>query len=255
VDAHRAAYLTGVLALFGFSALAATVDLWQRRALRGWRKAFRVPRLFLLALLLFMASLAWVVTERPVGAAIAAAFILVVFLVSIVSRAWRSTEFRFGGFEFADKASEHEWQKVRHADYPILFPVRPGQGRLKEKEIELRGRHRIPGSVPIVFVEAELADPSEFHHKPLIRVVRDNGRLMIHIGRCCSIPHALAAAALEIASEAGVPEVHFGWSSENPVTANLHFVLFGTGNIPWMVRTLIQRARIPGERKPRVVVA
>ena len=38
VDAHRAAYLTGVLALFVFSALAATVDLWQRRAQRGLRR-------------------------------------------------------------------------------------------------------------------------------------------------------------------------------------------------------------------------
>ena len=48
VDAHRAAYLTGVLAVFAFAALAATLDVWQRRQERGWRKAFRVPPLFLL---------------------------------------------------------------------------------------------------------------------------------------------------------------------------------------------------------------
>ena len=77
----------------------------------------------------------------------------------------------------------------------------------------------------------------------------------IHITRCCSIPHALAAAALELSSDGGVPEVHFGWSAENPVTANLHFVLFGNGNVPWMVYTLIRRADVPEERKPRVVVA
>mgnify|MGYP001308285050 CR=1 FL=1 len=39
------------------------------------------------------------------------------------------------------------------------------------------------------------------------------------------------------------------------MTANLHFVLFGSGNVPWMVYTLIRRADVPEERKPRVVVA
>lgn len=39
------------------------------------------------------------------------------------------------------------------------------------------------------------------------------------------------------------------------MTANLHFVLFGSGNVPWVVYTLIRRAPVPGERKPRVVVA
>ena len=52
-----------------------------------------------------------------------------------------------------------------------------------------------------------------------------------------------------------MPEVHFGWSVEHPVSANLHFVLFGSGNVPWMVHTLIRRADVPEERKPRVVVA
>ena len=83
----------------------------------------------------------------------------------------------------------------------------------------------------------------------------DTGRVVVHITRCCSIPHALAAAVLELSSDGAVPEVHFGWSGENPVTANLHFVLFGQGNVPWMVYTLIRRADVPEERKPRVVVA
>ena len=221
----------------------------------GWRKPFRIPPLFLLALAVFTSSLLWVVTERPVGAAIAAAFVGLVLVVSIVTRAWKSTEFRFSGFEFADKVTEHEWEKIKLADYPILVPVRPGQDVLKEREIEVRTRHRIPGTMPIMFVVAEVADPSDFHHKPLVRIARENGRVVIHITRCCSISHALAAAALEIASTGGVPEIHFGWSAENPVTANLHFVLFGSGNVPWMVNTLIRRAKVPEDRKPRVIIA
>ncbi len=255
VDAHRAAYLTAVLALFAFAALAAAVDVWNRRADRNWRKALRVPPLFVTALAVFVASAAWVASERPVGAAVAGAFVALVMVMSVAVRAWRSTEFRFESFEFADKATEYEWEKLTAADLPILVPIRPGLTDLREKEIEVRLRHRIPGAVPVMFVIAELADPSDFKQRPLVRIVREDGRVVVHITRCCSLAHAIAAAAIELAKTGGVPEVHFGWSAENPVTANLHFVLFGMGNVPWMVYTLIRRADVPEDRKPHVVVA
>jgi hypothetical protein len=255
VDAHRAAYLTAVLAIFAFAALAATVDVARRRAERGWRQALRVSPLFLMALAVFATCALSVAWERRVGAAMAGAFVALVLAVSVVARAWRSTEFRLVAFDFADKVSEYEWEKLKAAEYPILVPIRAGQKDLREKEIEVRTRHRIPGAVPVMFVVAELADPSDFHHRPLVRVAREEGRFVIHITRCCSIPHAIAAAAVELARVGGVPEVHFGWSAENPVTANLHFVLFGAGNVPWMVHTLIRRADVPEDRKPPVVVA
>lgn len=254
VDAHRAAYLTGVLAVFGFAALAASIDVWHRRRAMGWRKAFRGPPLFLIGALIFAGSGVLVATDRPVGALMAAAFILVVLGVSIVSRAWRCTEFRFDGFEFADTISQLEWDRLKNSDFSHLVPIRPNGDTLVNKEIEMRTGHRIPGTMPVVFVQAELADPSDFAQRPLVRIARDNGRVVIHITRCASIPHALAAAALDLSSAGAVPEVHFGWSVENPVTANLHFVLFGAGNVPWMVHTLVRRAEVPHARKPRVFV-
>jgi hypothetical protein len=255
VDALRSAYLTGVLGVFAFSALAAVVDVWQKRRRRGWGRLFRVPILFVLALVVFFCSASWVVIDRPGGAAFALAFMLVVFVVSLVSRAWRETELRFSGFDYADKATEYEWERLKASDFPVLVPFRTGQEGLKEKEIEVRTRHRIPGTLPIVFVQAELADPSDFHHRPMLRIARENGRVVVHITRCCSIPHALAAAALELSSGGAVPEVHFGWSMEHPVSANLNFMLFGQGNVPWMVQALIRRSDVPDDRKPRVIVA
>ena len=255
VDAHRAAYLTAVLALFAFAALAAAVDVWNRRADRNWRKVLRVPPLFVTALAVFVGCAAWVASDRPVGAAVAGAFIALVVVMSIMVRAWRSTEFRSEKFEFADKVTEHAWLKLKASEYPILVPIRAGLKDLREKEIEVRTRHRIPGTMPIMFVVAELADPSDFRQFPLVRIAGENGRVVIHITQCCSIAHAIAAAAIELSSDGAVPEVHFGWSAENPVTANLHFVLFGMGNVPWMVHTLIRRADVPEDRKPRVVIA
>ena len=167
-------------------------------------------------------------------------------IVSIVSRAWRSTEFRFDGFDFADKATEFEWGRSKAADYPD-----PGaDGGTGQKAIREQGdrgpraRHRIPGAVPIMFVVAELADPSDFHHRPMLRIARENGRVVIHITRCCSIAaRAWPRRRWRSRPNGGVPEVHFGWSGENPVTANLHFVLFGTGNVPWMVLQRSSAAR------------
>lgn len=254
VEAHRAAYLTGVLAVFAFAALGAALDVWHKRRRLRWRKAFRIPPLFLLGLVVFASSGLLVAHDRPVGAKIAGAFVVVVLIVSVASRAVRCTELRFTGFDFADKATHYEWERLRDSDFSHLVPLRPGGESLKEKEIAIRTRHRIPGTVPIVFVQAELADPSDFSHRPRVRIQRENGRVVIYITRCVSIPHAIAAAALDLASAGSVPEVHFGWSVENPVTANLHFVLFGHGNVPWMVHTLIRRAVVPDDRKPRVIV-
>lgn len=253
VDAHRAAYLTGVLAVFGFAAATAVVDVWLKRGRWGWRKVLRVPPLFVLAALVFAASCGLIAYEHTTGTLLAGGFVLIVLAVSVVSRAWRSTEFRFAGFVFADRATEFEWDRLKNTEFPVLVPVR-SEETLKEKEVEIRLRHRIPGTIPIVFVRAEVADPSDFAHRPRVRIARENGRVVVHITKCASIPHALAAAALELSSAGPVLEVHFGWSAENPVTANLHFVLFGHGNVPWMVHTLIGRAAVPEDRRPRVFV-
>jgi hypothetical protein len=254
MDIQRGAYLTAVLAVFAFAGLAAAIDVWHKRRRLGWRKLFRSPPLFLLAIAVFAGSALSVTLRHPTAAVMAGAFVLLVLGVSVVSRAWRCTELRFDGFTFGDKTSEHEWERLRAADFPALVPVRPDGVPLIEKEIAIRTRHRIPGPVPVVFVQADLADPSEFTHLPRIRIAREEGRVVVHITRCVSIPHALAAAALDLASSGGVPELHFGWSAENPVSANLHFVLFGHGNVPWMVQTLIRRAKVPEDRKPPVLV-
>lgn len=254
LDAQRGAYLTSVLAVFAFAAWTAVIDVHHKRTRLGWRKAFRVSPLFLLALLVFAGSGLYITWLRPAAAVLAGSFVVVILGVSVVSRAWRTTELRFAGFVFADKASEYEWARLKASDYPILVPIRSGGEPLREKEIAIRTRHRLPGTVPIMFVQAELADPSEFTHPAKVRIAREDGRFVIHVTRCVSIPHAVAALALELSSEGAVPEVHFGWSAENPVTANLHFVLFGHGNVPWMVYTLIRRANVPEDRKPRVIV-
>ena len=152
-----------------------------------------------------------------------------------------ATELRFAGFEFVNDGSRFLWDSLRTMDFPVLVPRRPGDRGLAEKEREIRQHHRLGPDVPIVFVEAGLGDPSGFENSPLLEVNEEDGRFVIRIERCTSIAHVLAIVALELSRESRPPELHFGWSDESPLTANLHFVLFGHGNVPWMVQYLINR--------------
>src|SRR5262249_29905081 len=125
---------------------------------------------------------------------------------------------------------------------------------LADKEQTIRTEHRLGPEVPIVFIEAQRGDPSEFYQTPELEVTQQEGRFVIRVARCAAIPHAIAALGLELSEVRKPPAIHFGWSNENPMAANLGFLLFGEGNVPWMVRKLIMEAEPNPERQPRVVI-
>jgi hypothetical protein len=99
-----------------------------------------------------------------------------------------------------------------------------------------------------------LGDTSEFEQNPLLEVTDQQGRFIVRLRRCVSIAHAVATVALELSKTGKPPEIHFGWSNENPLAANLGFLLFGEGNVPWMVRELIQKAEPDPKKRPRVII-
>ena len=94
---------------------------------------------------------------------------------SFVSRLQRSTELRFKGFEFADAESRFLWDSLKHLEFPVLVPHRPGRRGLDEKEASIRSGTACAPDVPIVFIEAELGDPSEFQQSPLMEVDAGGG--------------------------------------------------------------------------------
>jgi hypothetical protein len=59
---------------------------------------------------------------------------------------------------------------------------------------------------------------------------------------------------VELSKVGKPPELHFGWSDESPLVANLNFVLFGEGNVTWLVRELLQKAEPDAAKRPRVIV-
>src|SRR5204862_368659 len=158
-----------------------------------------------------------------------------ILVTSILTRFYRSTELRFKGFDFADEHSRLEYERLKTADFPILVPFRSGKHTIVEKEKDIRERHRVPANQPLVFVVVDIGDASDFFLRPRLLVKKENGRVVIHVASAASVGHVIAAVALDMSRVGVAPEVHFGWSDENPITANLHFVLFGHGNVPWVV--------------------
>jgi hypothetical protein len=251
VTAQGGAYATGVLVLMSSACIATVIDKY--RASTRWG-VLRLSVPYLIITVIFLYTTAANMYERPDGIKIASCFIATIVVSSFGSRLRRSTELRFRGFEFADQTSRFLWDSLKHLEFPVMVPHRPGGHDLAEKEQTIREMHRLGPDVPIVFIEAELGDPSEFHQNPLMSVREEEGRFVIGVQRCVSIAHVIATIALECSRVGKPPEIHFGWSNESPMAASFGFLLFGEGNVPWMVRELIRRAEPDLARQPNVVI-
>ena len=252
VEAQGGAYATGVMMLISSASVATIVDQYRKR--QG-SKFHRIvwPYVFIAAVFIYVTVM--IVIEKPEGMAIASCFIVAVMISSLTSRLMRSTELRFVSFQFVNHESHFLWDSLRHLEFPVLVPHRAGGSRsLAEKEVLIRQIHHLGPSVPIVFIEASVGDASDFYHSPEMDISNEEGRFIIRVTNCVSIAHVLASIALELSKSGSPPELHFGWSDENPLTMNLGFVLFGEGNIPWLVRELITKAERDPAKQPRVII-
>ena len=126
---------------------------------------------------------------------------------------------------------------------------------MANKEGQIRREHRIPRDLMIVFIEVELTDASDFVNEPVLQIQQEEGRYIMKITGASSIAHTLAAVSLEMAKVGRPPEIHFGWTDDSPVSGTLGFLLFGEGNVPWMVRDLLRRAEPDEAKRPLIIIA
>jgi hypothetical protein len=256
VDAQRGAYAAAVLVLLAAASVATLYDKKQIHAAQprssvlfwiGWCYYAVVALAFVLIMLA-------VALRAASGLWIALCFIAAILAMSILSRALRANEARTIGFAFVDEHSHFLWDSLRLADFPLLVPHRPGHYRCEEKEKQIRAEHQLAPEADVVFLEVEVDDPSNFYQRLLIEVVREGNRFIIKVRRCVSVPHAIAAIALEMSRSSRPPGVHFGWPEMDVLSASWNYLAFGEGNIPWKVRELIHRLEKDPTRRPRVVV-
>jgi hypothetical protein len=250
VSAQRGAYATGVLVLMSSAAVATVIA--RKAGPGGWLRHF--PWGFALIAGIFLAITLAVMIQTPSGLLVAGTFIVAILASSVVSRVLRANEMRTVGFDFVDEKSKFLWDSLALADFPILVPHRPGVRDRDFKEQSIRRDHQLGPNVEIVFIEVAVDDPSNFYQRLLIEVVSEDRRFILKATRCSSVPHAIAAIALEMSRLSRPPGLHFGWSEMDSLAASWSYLAFGEGNVPWKVRELIRAAEPDAARQPRVII-
>ena len=251
VEEQGAAYATGVMVLILSACVAVVIERYRERSGSTWS---RIPWTTVIITLVFLYTAADIMIEKSEGLIISMFFIGAIMGVSIISRCVRSDELRVVRFQYANNDSRFRWNTLQHLEIPVLAPHRPGGRTLDEKERELRVWHHLTDEIPVVFVEISLGDTSDFFQEPVLDIRHEGGRYIIRVSRCTSIAPAIAALALSLNGTTKPVELHFGWSDESPLKMNLGFLLFGEGNIPFLVKELLQDAQPDEALRPRVII-
>ncbi len=247
VDAQGGAYATGVLVLMSSAALAVAVSAW---------RSGRHRALFAGITVVFLYTTIANIFERPEGIKIASAFIVTIVVMSLVSRALRSTELRVQGVD-PDPVAASFIAEAGRFETIRLIANRPGTGDVTEyddKLREARDSHHLPPDTPVLFLEVRPGDASEFSEVLHVHGARVDGYRVL---RCKSpaIPNAIAALLLWVRDETGqIPHAYFGWTEGNPITYLLKFLAFGEGDTAPVTREVLRQTEPDPLRRPRVHV-
>lgn len=245
VNAQGGAYATGVLVLMTSAAVAVTIA-----------HAGRPVRWLYGAMTLVFAYTTLVnIIERPEGLKIASFFIGGIVLVSITSRAMRSTELRVGEVKLSPKALGF---LSSFAPAPVrIIAHRPDKRTIEEydrKERQAREDHSLQGDEDVVFLEMIQGDASAFEEDIEVRGVKIGTHRIL---RCTApaIPNAIAAILLKAQTLSGqISHAYFGWTEGNPIVYVLKYVFLGEGDTAPVTREVLRRAVRNPEERPRIHV-
>jgi hypothetical protein len=249
VDAQAGAYATGVLAMMTSAAFAVTLSS-RRGGSRLWTLAFG------LVTVVFVYALVANEIQRPDGIIISFFFIAAMIFTSLVSRVYRSLELRQERIEL-DETAQRLIEEASHKGEIHIVANRRQAGneheyRLKEKE--QREDNHIPAAIPILFLEIDVEDPSEFEDVLEVRGVEVGGHKVLRAVSSV-VPNAIAALLLHLRDTTGrTPHCYFGWTEGNPIVYVLRFLLFGEGDTAPVTHEVLREAEPDAKRRPAVHV-
>lgn len=247
VDAQGGAYATGVLVLITSAACAVTLASWRSRA--------RWP--FLAVALVFIYTTIMNIWERPEGLKISLIFIATIMFVSFVSRATRSTELRITGIDLSPQARSFILDCSHHA--LRIIPRRPKENtssRDLDRIVSLvREFHGLPQHVPILFLELERTDASEFSQQLQVDAMRLGKHCILH-ARSPMVANSIAALLIQIEQLTGrVPHIYFKWKEGNPVANIFRFLFLGEGDAAPLTHEILRKAVPDPAHRPIVHVS
>jgi hypothetical protein len=251
VDAQGGAYATGVLVVMTSAAVAVALA-----ALRGGSKLGVVA--FGAVTLVFVYTLVANVMERPEGIKIASFFIGGIIVTSLVSRVWRTTELRTERIEL-DETAQRFVGETSEAGNIHLLAHRPHEigddpEQYTSSEKKQREDNHIPADVPVLFLEIDVKDPSEFEDVLEVRGV-EVGEHRVLRAESSVVPNAIAAFLLYLRDATRKePHCYFGWTRGNPLVYLFRYVLFGEGDTAPITHEVLREAEPDAERRPAVHV-
>ena len=252
VDAQGGAYATGVLVIMTSAAFAVMLSaLWNDNSLRA-------TLAFGLVTLIFLYTLVANIFERPDGIKIASFFIVAIVVVSLASRVRRSLELRQERIELDEKAQRLIDEASKGDEIHIIAHRRRFADDPEEyarKLYEQREYNHIPKDVPVLFLEIDVEDPSEFGEEVLeVRGVNVGGYRVLR-GESTVVPNAIAAFLLYLRDETGkTPNCYLGWTEGNPFAYVIRFILFGEGDTAPVIHEVLREAEPNLERRPIIHV-
>jgi hypothetical protein len=250
VDAQGGAYATGVLVIMTSASFAVILSARRRGSKLGLLA-------FSLVLLVFVYTTIANVIERPDGIQIASFFIASIIVVSLASRVRRSLELRQEHIE-TDETADRFIEVASHKGEIHIIANRRQAGDEKEyarKLEEQRKDNRIPEDVPVLFLEIDVEDPSEFEEEVLeVRGVRV-GDYRVLRAESTVVPNAIAAFLLHLRDTTGkTPNCYFGWTEGNPFLYVIRYILFGEGDTAPVTHEVLREAEPDIDRRPNINV-
>ena len=249
--AQAGAYATGVLAMMTSGSIAVTIAVHRqgRRLLSG---------VFGVITAVFAYATVANIVDRPDGIAIALLFIAAIIAVSLVSRVRRSTELRQERIEIDAKARGFIREAAGRGDDIHIVAHRRRSGNdpseYARKEREQREDNHIPEGQPILFLEVDVEDASEFTDVLEVSGVEIGGHKVLR-SVSSTVPNAIAALLLHLRDTTGkTPHCYFGWTEGNPIIYLIRFILFGEGDTAPVTHEVLREAEPEASRRPLIHV-
>jgi hypothetical protein len=244
VDAQGGAYATGVLVLITSASFAVTI----------------AARTVLSRLALGVVSLIFIYTtlvniyERPEGLKISCIFVFTMVFLSLVSRAFRSTELRIT-VELDSQAQALLAESANKTVRLIAWnPYNTSKDR-EQAKVELRQLHGLVHDESIYFIEVERGDTSEFTETVAIQGSREGPNRVLR-ARSPAVANAIAALLIQIRKTTGcIPQVYFHWADVDPIINLLRFVFLGEGDTAPLTHEILRRAIKDRAQRPMVHVS
>ncbi len=249
IDAQAGPYATGVLAVILSASIAVFLSERRKGHVGGsiWFGAVMV---------IFGYAFVNTIVQDPGGLKMAAAFFVMIVVVSMVSRAMRSTELRATEVVFDEAADRFIREAARNGSVRIIAN-HPDERNSREyllKEREEREASHIPAHDPVLFLEVSVSDASDFSSRVNVKG-EQIGPFRVLAAESASIPNALAATLLAIRDRTGQrPHAYFGWTEGNPLKYLARFVIFGEGDIAPVTREILRQTEPDPTSRPAIHV-